>query len=53
MRAGSTVPRNNTGHSAQHPHSVGDGRTVAGYPHSAGAGFSGGVGGSMWRGFAL
>jgi hypothetical protein len=43
MRAGITVSRNDTGHSAQHPHGVGDGRTVAGYPHSTGAGFPGGV----------
>jgi hypothetical protein len=35
--AGSTVLRNDIGHSAQHPHSAGDGRTVAGCQHNAGA----------------
>jgi hypothetical protein len=35
MGAGSIVTSNDTGHSAQHLHSVGDGRTVADCAHSA------------------
>jgi hypothetical protein len=35
------------------PHNVGDGRTVAGYLHSARTGFVGAVRDSVWRGFVL
>jgi hypothetical protein len=48
MGVGSTVPGNDTSHFAQHPHNVGDVRTMAVCPQSAGAGSSGGVKGSTW-----
>jgi hypothetical protein len=53
IRAGSTVPRNDTHHPAQYLHNTGDGRVMAGCSNSARAGFPSCVSKSAWRGYAF